>query len=140
MPLCLIVEDHGDTREGYAEYLSLCGFDVLTAEDGTGFRTVIDRVIPDVVVMDIQLPHTDGWQLTAELRSTGRTRDIPIIIVSARVQAGDRERSFREGCDAFLGKPCDPHDLVDEINRLLKRDSLASGDRVTAASTHPDSP
>ena len=140
MPLCLIVEDHGDTRDGYAEYLSLCGFDVLTAEDGAGFRTVIDRVIPDVVVMDIQLPHADGWQLTAELRSKGRTRHIPIVIVSARVQAVDRERSFREGCDAFLGKPCDPHDLVDQINRLLTRDSLATGDRATAASTQSDSP
>jgi CheY-like chemotaxis protein len=119
MPSCLIVEDHGDTRDGYAEYLSLCGFEVLTAADGVGFRDVIDRVIPDVVVMDIQLPETDGWDLTAELRRDQRTRDIPVVIVSARVQAGDRERSIRAGCDAFLGKPCDPHDLVDAINRLI---------------------
>ena len=120
MPSCLIVEDHGDTRDGYAEYLSLCGFDVLTAADGVGFREVIDRVIPDVVVMDIQLPETDGWDLTAELRRNGRTRAVPVIIVSARVQVADRERSMQAGCDAFLGKPCDPHDLVDEINRLIK--------------------
>ncbi len=120
MPSCLIVEDHGDTREGYAEYLSLCGFDVLTAADGAGFRDVIRRVIPDVVVMDIQLPETDGWDLTAELRRDQRTRDVPVIIVSARVMPDDRERSLRAGCDAFLAKPCYPHDLVDEITRLLK--------------------
>ena len=120
MPSCLIVEDHRDTRDGYAEYLSICGFDVLTAADGEGFRAVIDRVIPDVVVMDIQLPETDGWDLTAELRRNHRTRHVPVIIVSARVQAIDRDRSARAGCDAFLGKPCDPHDLVGAINRLLK--------------------
>ncbi len=120
MPSCLIVEDHGDTREGYAEFLSLCGFDVLTAADGAGFRDVIDRVIPDVVVMDVQLPETDGWDLTAELRCNHRTRAVPVIIVSARVLPADRARALRAGCDAFLGKPCDPHDLVDEINRLIK--------------------
>lgn len=119
MPCCLIVEDHGDTREGYAEYLSLCGFDVLTAADGAGFHAVIDRVIPDVVVMDIQLPEVDGWDLTAELRRDQRTRHVPVIMVSALVMPGDRERSVRAGCDAFLGKPCDPHDLVEEIKRLL---------------------
>lgn len=120
MPSCLIVEDHGDTREGYAEYLSLCGFEVLTAADGAGFRDVIDRVIPDVVVMDIQLPETDGWDLTAELRRNRRTRNVPVIIVSARVLPKDRQRSLDAGCDAFLGKPCDPHDLVEQINRLIK--------------------
>ena len=119
MPSCLIVEDHGDTREGYAEYLSLYGFEVLTAADGAGFRDVIDRVIPDVVVMDIQLPETDGWDLTAELRRDRRTRDVPVIVVSARVHPADRERSFRAGCDVFLSKPCDPHDLVDAIHRLI---------------------
>jgi CheY-like chemotaxis protein len=70
--------------------------------------------------MDVQLPETDGWHLTAELRRNGRTRDIPVIIVSARVQPADRERSLLAGCDAFLPKPCSPHDLVQEITRLIR--------------------
>jgi CheY-like chemotaxis protein len=119
MPSCLIVEDHGDTLEGYAEYLAISGFDVFTASDARGFREILNRVIPDVVVMDIQLPEVDGWDLTAELKRDRRTRDVPVIIVSARVLPADRERSREAGCDAFLPKPCDPNDLRQAINRLI---------------------
>jgi two-component system cell cycle response regulator DivK len=119
MACCLIVEDHGDTREGYAEFLRLCRFDVLTASNATEFRKTVERVIPDVVIMDLQLPETDGWDLMAELRQNPQTRHVPIIVVSARVMPADRERSMDAGCDAFLPKPCDPQALVDEVHRLL---------------------
>ena len=119
MPLCYIVEDHGDTREGYAEYLQNRGFDVRMASGATEFRALLARALPAAVVMDLALPGVDGFALTRELRANPATQAVPVLVVSASVRAEDRASALVAGCNAFLPKPVDPEVIVRELNRLL---------------------
>lgn len=123
MPLCFIVEDHGDTREGYAEYLAWSGVDVRSASGAEELRKLLETEIPDVVVMDLRLPSIDGWTLTRELKQDPRTARAIVIVVSASVLPEDVKRALEAGCDAFLPKPCDPARLLTELQRLLDRPS-----------------
>lgn len=119
MALCCIVEDHGDTREGYAEYLTGCGYDVRTVGDSAGFWHSVEEVVPDVILMDLRLPEIDGWTLTRLVREDRRTARVPVLVISASVRDEDRARAFQSGADAFLAKPCALDDILREIERLL---------------------
>ena len=117
MARVIIVDDHGDTRAGYAEFLTAFGFDVRTAGDAEELRSVMHEWRPDALVLDLQLPRTDGWQITREIKSDPRTDDIAVIVVSACVLPTERAAAEEAGCDAFIGKPCDPAAIVDELRR-----------------------
>lgn len=119
MPTCLVVEDHGDTREGYVEFLGLAGFTVMSASGREEMRQRLAEGIPDVVVMDLQLPEVDGWGLIRELKKAPQTANVPVLVVSAAVRDSDRAGAFEAGCDGFLRKPADPDDIVAELQRLL---------------------
>jgi CheY-like chemotaxis protein len=115
MPRCIIVDDHGDTRAGYAEFLGAFGFDVKTAADGEQLRALLKQWVPDAIVLDLQLPRTDGWQLTREIKSNPATRQIVIVVVSACVMPSEREAAEEAGSDAFIAKPCDPMDIITAV-------------------------
>ena len=132
MSHCLFVEDHADTRDGYAELLSFEGITVHIAASGEELWPLLEVDIPDAIVMDLHLPGRDGWMLIRELRAHDAWKRVPILVVSACVREMDREQAFDAGCDAFLGKPCDPSDLVAELKRLIGR-SPEGAERVTTA-------
>jgi two-component system cell cycle response regulator DivK len=119
-PLCIIVEDHEDTREGYAEYLAASGFASLTASNADELYRLVVSNTPDAIVLDLQLPGTDGWEVTRRLKSDPRLQGVPIIAVSGCVLPAERERAEEAGCDAFVGKPCDPAQIVSEVQRLIQ--------------------
>ena len=117
MPRCIIVDDHGDTRAGYAEFLSVFGFEVRTAAEAEELRALLKDWPPDAIVLDLQLPRTDGWELTREIKSDPATRHIAIVVVSACVLPAERAAAEEAGCDAFINKPCDPTSIVEELRR-----------------------
>ena len=117
MPRCIIVDDHGDTRTGYAEFLATFGFDVRTAADAEELRDLLEDWLPDAIVLDLQLPRTDGWQLTREIKGDPRTRDIAVVVVSACVMPAERAAAHEAGCDAFINKPVDPMVILEELRR-----------------------
>ena len=119
MPLCFIVDDHGDTREGFAEYLRDWGFEVRTASDATELRTLLTTVTPAAILMDVHMPRVDGWTLTREIKANPRTRDVRVVVVSASVRQEDRMAAEESGADSFIAKPCDPQSIVSELTRLL---------------------
>ena len=120
MPRCIIVDDHGDTRAGYAEFLTTFGYEVRTAADGDELRALLAEWVPDAIVLDLQLPRTDGWQLTREIKSNPSTRHIIVVVVSACVMPSERAAAETAGCDAFISKPCDPMLIIDELNRRTR--------------------
>ena len=113
----IIVDDHGDTRVGYAEFLTAFGFDVRTAGDADQLRALLRESLPDAIVLDLQLPRTDGWELTREIKQDPATRHVGIVVVSACVMPAEREAAREAGCDAFIPKPCDPMAIVAELRR-----------------------
>ena len=110
-PLLLLVEDHADTRQMYAEFLG-SSFNVLEAGDGRQALEVLRRHVPAVVITDFSLPGIDGFELTRRIRGNASTRDVPVICLSG--YSGNRyEQQAREvGCDRVIEKPCLPDVLA----------------------------
>ena len=123
MPLCFIVDDHGDTREGFAEYLRDWGFEVRTAGDAAELHTLLTTATPAAILMDVHMPRVDGWTLTREIKENPRTREVRVVVVSASVREEDRLAAEQAGADGFLPKPCDPQTIVAELTRLLTYDT-----------------
>ena len=118
-PLVLIVEDQTDLRQLYAQELTMSGFDVIEAENGAdAISHTADRT-PDVVLMDLSLPVVDGWEATRRLKADARTAHIPVVALTAHDGSGELQRATRAGCDWFVPKPCQPHDLIEEVRRVL---------------------
>jgi CheY-like chemotaxis protein len=117
-PVILVVDDDPDCRTIYATYLRVVGCKVFTANDGRDALNKIDRLSPDVIVMDLAMPRMDGWEAIRTLHESSWTRQIPVIAVSAVPVS--RETAFEAGCDAYLSKPCDPVVLWSQICALLR--------------------
>lgn len=120
-PVILIVDDNDDTRLMYEELLSRCGFRVRLAADGMEALASAEEVVPSVVVMDLAMPGLNGWEATRRLKTAERTRDVPIIVLTAHALDHYREVAIAAGCDEFLAKPCPIDTLVAAIRRALPR-------------------
>jgi CheY-like chemotaxis protein len=120
-PLVLLVEDHLELRQLYAEQLVISGFDVIEAGNGADAIARTSADAPDVVLMDLSLPILDGWEATRRLKTDARTAHIPIVALTAHDGAGDLELATSAGCDWFVPKPCPPHALVAEVRRVLTK-------------------
>ena len=121
----LVVEDHWDQREMYASYFAAKGFRALTAPDGPSALLAAQTEQPDVIVMDLAIPHIDGWEATRRLKQDPTTAAIPIVVCTAHVLGSSCERAVDAGCNAFVTKPCLPADLHAEVIRVLARNRAA---------------
>ena len=128
-PLVLVVEDYQDAREMYAAYLQFSGFEVAEATNGVEAIEKAQRLMPDIVLMDLALPRMDGWEATRRLKSDERTKRIPVVALTGHALAGHAEGARQAGCDAFVTKPCLPDALVAEIRRLLEQQPAAAEGR-----------
>ena len=120
-PLILIVEDQPELRQLYAQELTMSGFDVIEAANGAEAITHTSERFPDIVLMDLSLPIVDGWEATRRLKIDARTAHIPVVALTAHDGSGELQRATRAGCDWFVPKPCQPHDLIEEVRRVLAR-------------------
>jgi CheY-like chemotaxis protein len=118
-PLILIVEDQAELRQLYAHGFTMSGFDVIEAGNGADAISHTSERFPDVVLMDLSLPIVDGWEATRRLKDDTRTAHIPVVALTAHDGSGELQRATRAGCDWFVPKPCQPHDLVEEVRRVL---------------------
>jgi two-component system, cell cycle response regulator DivK len=115
----LIVEDNEMNRDVLSRHLKRRGFDVLVAVDGVNGLTMAESHKPDLILMDLGLPGTDGWECTQRLKANAATCEIPVIALSAHAMVGDRERALEVGCDDFDTKPIDLAGLLRKMERLL---------------------
>jgi CheY-like chemotaxis protein len=117
----LLVEDHDDSREMFATYLSAHGITVDAAVTGLQAIDLALSRLPDVIVLDLELPGMDGWVAARHLRANPLTKDVPILAVSGHAFPRHRERAQDAGCDAFLIKPCLPTELLRAVLELRDR-------------------
>jgi CheY-like chemotaxis protein len=113
----LIVDDFEDNREMYAYFLSEHGFTVTQAADGQESLDKAESLQPDLIIMDLSLPGMDGWEAARRLKTGERTRNIPILILTAY----DLTSGGPLDCDGVLTKPCLPDRMIAEITQVLER-------------------
>jgi two-component system, OmpR family, phosphate regulon response regulator PhoB len=127
----LIVEDERPIREMIAFGLRRAGFDVREAEDVRAARTQLADRRPDLVLVDWMLPDMSGLELTRQLKRDRETRELPVIMLTARAEEADKISGLEGGADDYVVKPFSPRELVARINAVLRRSALGgSGERV----------
>jgi Response regulators consisting of a CheY-like receiver domain and a winged-helix DNA-binding domain len=116
----LYVEDNDDNVYMLKMHFELLGgFEMLVAEDGEVGCKKAAAEMPDLILMDLDLPIVDGWQATRRLKADQKTRKIPIIALTAHAMSGSREKALAAGCDEFDTKPIDFDRLMQKINLVL---------------------
>jgi CheY-like chemotaxis protein len=115
----LLVDDYPDALETWGLYLRTCGYDVITAVDGREAVDVAIAQTPDVIVMDLELPGISGFEAARRLRAMAETATIPLIAATGYSHRTQLAEARQAGFDVILVKPCDPGELVAEIERRL---------------------
>ncbi|MCI0394860.1 MAG: response regulator [Chloroflexi bacterium] len=118
-PLILYVEDNPDNRLLVYRVLRAEGFNVETVPDGPSGLEFVENHIPDLILMDINLPKIDGYTMTARLKQRQELVNVPIIALTANVMKGDREKTIAAGCDGYIQKPINVDRLGDQIRAFL---------------------
>jgi DNA-binding response OmpR family regulator len=125
MKSVLVVDDERQIAEIARDYLRHAGFAVITASDGATALAVARAQRPDLIVLDLALPHLDGLDVAKALR---RESSVPIIMLTARVEEADRLRGLEIGADDYITKPFSPRELVARVKAVLRRvDGLSAG-------------
>ncbi len=120
MAKILYIEDNPGNRLLVRRILMVEDHEVIEAEDGpTGIR-LAEAEMPDLILMDINLPDMDGYQLTGLIRQNPRLAHIPIIAMTANAMEGDREKTLQAGCDGYISKPIDVDALPRQVEKFLK--------------------
>ncbi len=117
----LVVDDDKQIVRLLQTYLQDAGFAVLTAYDGENALHILRRERPDLMVLDIQLPERDGWEITRLARADERLAAIPILMLTARVQDTDKILGLELGADDYLTKPFNPREVVARVRAILRR-------------------
>ncbi len=117
----LVVEDERPIREMIAFALKRAGFEIGEAEDSRSARAALADRRPDLVLVDWMLPDTSGLELTRSIKREPETRDLPIIMLTARAAESDKVAGLDGGADDYLTKPFSPRELVARVNALLRR-------------------
>jgi DNA-binding response OmpR family regulator len=120
-PVVLVVDDDPVIVKLLTVNFEMEGFTVRSAIDGAEGVAAVRADPPDVVVSDIMMPNVSGLDLVRELKASPDTATIPIILLSAKAQAGDIRDGLDAGADDYITKPFEPLDLVDRVNALLRR-------------------
>jgi len=115
----LIVDDYADALDIWAIYLRSMGYLVSTAADGLSAVTKAEELLPDLIVLDLELPGLTGFEAAKRLRARPETAAIPLIAATGYSHARQLDMARHVGFDAVVVKPCDPDLLVQEIERLL---------------------
>jgi two-component system phosphate regulon response regulator PhoB len=126
----LVVEDERPIREMLAFNLARAGYTVQPAVDGREARAAIADGFPDIVLMDWMLPDISGLELTRQLKRDPQTREIPIIMVTARVEEDDRVTGLDGGADDYIVKPFSPRELLARIRAALRRSAAGEDEAI----------
>jgi chemosensory pili system protein ChpA (sensor histidine kinase/response regulator) len=123
----LVVDDSITVRRVTQRLLERNGMRVLTARDGMDAVALLQDNVPDVILLDIEMPRMDGYEVAAHVRNDPRLKDVPIIMVTSRVGEKHRARAIELGVDDYLGKPYQEAQLLDAIAPLVERRRSATG-------------
>ena len=116
----LAIEDQEDNRRILRDLLTAKGFALLEAVTGEAGLAAAERERPDLILMDIQLPGMDGYEVTRRIKANPELRHIPIIVVTSYALSGDDQKAAAAGCDGYVTKPFSPRALLAKIQEFLQ--------------------
>jgi chemosensory pili system protein ChpA (sensor histidine kinase/response regulator) len=118
----MVVDDSITMRKVTSRVLESHNFAVMTAKDGVDATEQMRDRIPDLLLLDIEMPRMDGYEVAEYVRADSRLRHIPIVMITSRSGQKHRERATRAGANAYLTKPYKESELVSQVNQLLGRE------------------
>jgi chemosensory pili system protein ChpA (sensor histidine kinase/response regulator) len=118
-PLIMVTDDSVTVRKVTSRFLERQGFEVITAKDGMDAVAQLSEVVPDLMLLDIEMPRMDGYEVASHCRHDPRLIELPIIMITSRTGEKHRERAMEIGVNAYLGKPFQENELLAKINELL---------------------
>lgn len=119
----LVVDDQPDIRLMCRVNLQLEGYEVIEAVDGESGLAAARESMPDLVLLDVMMPGVDGWQVLETMRADPVMSQIPVVLLTARVQREDEIRGWSSGAADYLSKPFNPSTLNEVVHRTLLRDN-----------------
>jgi len=131
MPTVLLIEDNERLARGLQSNLEFEGYDVLCASDGAAGLAAARAHRPDIIVLDLMLPDTDGYRVLRTLRDEGDTT--PVLVLTALGEEADKVRGFRFGADDYVTKPFGLMELLARIDALLRRATRPNGEATRSA-------
>ncbi len=125
----LYIEDNQQNYYLVNVLMQTRGYALHWAQDGREGIEQAGRLIPDMILLDIQLPVINGYQVARELRSNPHLSGVPIVALTSYAMAGDREKAIESGCTGYIEKPIDPDTFLAQIDSYLPGSSTAGGGR-----------
>lgn len=119
--LIVIVEDEDDIVELVSHHLKKAGYKVKSFYDAYTFFEYLKNNIPDLIILDLMLPDMDGFEVCKEIKRNVKFKNVPIIMLTARVKEEDKILGFELGADDYITKPFSPRELVARVNAVLRR-------------------
>ena len=126
----IIVDDEAPAREMVGDYLKMHGFTVTLCDGGKTLRSAIEAGVPDLVVLDLNMPEEDGLSIIRDLKSRG---NVPVIMLTATASPIDRVVGLELGADDYVAKPCELRELMARIRSVLRRSGPARPVEAAAA-------
>ena len=115
----IVIEDNIDNQNLLRLLIERQGYQVVTAVDGREGLKIIREEQPDLIVLDLSMPIVDGWEMIKHVKADPKIESIPIVVVTAHLQPGEKKKVFEAGCNGYVFKPFKATDLIDEIERCL---------------------
>ena len=115
----LVIEDTEDNRQIMRDLLTGAGYEVIEAEDGAAGVAAAKAHVPDLILMDIQLPVLDGYEATRRIKAMPELKHIPIVAVTSYALSGDEAKTKAAGCDGYVAKPFSPRELLAMVRKFL---------------------
>jgi len=117
--LVMVIDDSVTVRKVTTRLLERHGFEVITAKDGVDAIATLQDVKPDIMLLDIEMPRMDGFEVATLVRHDERLQDVPIIMITSRTGQKHKDRALSIGVNGYLGKPFQEHDLLENIEKYL---------------------
>lgn len=134
-PIILVVENEPSIAEIATLYLERAGYEVQSAKDGQIALELISKQMPDLIVLDLMLPHIDGYELTRWIRDQS---NVPIIMLTARRSEAEKIAGLEMGADDYIVKPFSPHELVSRVRAVLRRTITSTATDTEKPLSFPD--
>jgi chemosensory pili system protein ChpA (sensor histidine kinase/response regulator) len=120
VPVVMVVDDSLTVRKITGRLLARSGYQVITAKDGVDALEQLTDVLPDIMLLDVEMPRMDGFELAKRMRQDNRTKDLPIIMITSRTADKHRRYALELGVNEYMGKPYHEEELLEHIARLVE--------------------